>query len=820
MKPFTNWVSITPCLAVSLFFADFTRLNADTPGQGQHKPVPKRAAQPQAAPARPTPAPTPSAAPKRPASAQPQKQAPSPKPAPAPVVPKRPAAQQAPARPTPKPQAPKQAPATTPEAARARQQQNQPKNTPAPAKPDTSANEEAARARQAERVADNQQKVQENQADRAQRVQDNQQKAQNNQEAARQAAADRQQKVQENQADRAQRVQDNQQKAQDNQEAARQAAADRQQKAQENQADRAQRVQDNQQKAQDNQEAARQAASDRQQKAQDNAARVREQQQENRGNVADNLERQREALRQRAQDNQARVRENQANNQDSIREAQSRLREQNGDRLAETQARIRDAQERSRQAQANLNSRQLENIQQRRDAYNNARQLAAEARRPILERPSMNFRPGWTEARDPSWQNRWGNSWNQVAEARAANRVASNYQRAVNWSYQPNYWGSRPWWNNNVNQNWYQGSWNYGWNRSWQRRNSWYGPQAWPGYSDRSSIGSGIAWGLSAWGLGNLIYDSGYETYYNPYPTRYAYNDTQFAYDEPISTIAARYPAGDEDQSKTSAEKSSIALERSRSSFKDEDYLAALKSVDEAIAFVPGDSSLHEYRALVLFALGQYGDAAGVLNTVLASSPGWDYKTMISMYRVETTYNGQLTKLESYVDSKPDAADARFVLGYHHMVGGDLDSAGNQFEEVVRLQPRDSIAKQLRDLVRSSVKDPGANSEPVEGENIPDVAPIASERLVGNWTSDRGGAGKVELSLKEDGKFTWIFERSGKGDDKNLSGTYSIDDRGLLVLNADNSQMVGEISMPSDGQLVFVLAGGPDGDPGLNFSRN
>ncbi|MDB6080085.1 MAG: hypothetical protein JWO82_3832, partial [Akkermansiaceae bacterium] len=42
MKPLTNWMTITPCLVVSLFLADFARVNADTPGQGKKKPPAKQ----------------------------------------------------------------------------------------------------------------------------------------------------------------------------------------------------------------------------------------------------------------------------------------------------------------------------------------------------------------------------------------------------------------------------------------------------------------------------------------------------------------------------------------------------------------------------------------------------------------------------------------------------------------------------------------------------------------------------------------------------------------------------------------------------------
>jgi hypothetical protein len=46
-----------------------------------------------------------------------------------------------------------------------------------------------------------------------------------------------------------------------------------------------------------------------------------------------------------------------------------------------------------------------------------------------------------------------------------------------------------------------------------------------------------------------------------------------------------------------------------------------------------------------------------------------------------------------------------------------------------------------------------------------------------------------------------------------------MNDNGLLVLAAEDSQMVAQVEMPKDSELKFVLAGGPPGDPGLAFAK-
>ena len=238
--------------------------------------------------------------------------------------------------------------------------------------------------------------------------------------------------------------------------------------------------------------------------------------------------------------------------------------------------------------------------------------------RPVINRPNVNIsnRPG----NRPNWGNNWGSwgNWNRPGHGNinignnVNVNVNNNFRRNVNWGYRPNYWGNRPWWNAGHCHGWHHGNWNYGWNRGWYGHWGWYRPRPWPGYvvyDDRNDFAEGMAWGLAAWGLGNLIYNTGYQSYQNPYPAPPVQRGTTTVinYSEPISVSAGKMPPGDQQAEDTAEEKSNAALEASRAAFKKGDYLSALKSADESISYMPGDSALHEYRALVLFALGKYG---------------------------------------------------------------------------------------------------------------------------------------------------------------------------------------------------------------------
>lgn len=446
----------------------------------------------------------------------------------------------------------------------------------------------------------------------------------------------------------------------------------------------------------------------------------------------------------------------------------------------------------------------------------------------------------------------WGNQWNNNSTTiwnnnRVVNNrpvvINNNFQRAQNYAYRPTAWGSRPWWSSSTYHSWHHGSWNYGWNNRWQSYHGYYHrpvyrppvnyfPGYRPGpsyhyhnYDDGISAGTVAAWGLAAWGLGSLIYNSGYSSYRNPYqaPPVQTTQKTIINYTQPLSVVASREVPPPQEEALTASEKSTAAIERARAEFRNGDYLASLKSTDESISFAPGDSALHEFRALNLFALGRYGDAAGVLNPLLASGPGWDWATMADFYPSSDAYAAQLRKLETYVEGSPDSADAHFVLGYHYMVAGFIDEAYAMFDRVVTLQPADSVAVQLRNLAESS--SPNAEGDPVDpaaAEAAPPadpdviVEPIEPTDIEGGWKAPAADGKSITLTLGADGNFTWNYD--GAADGKVLSGEWSIDEEGQLVLAAADVQMVADVSLDGD-TLRFVLAGSPVGDPGLTFQR-
>jgi hypothetical protein len=416
-------------------------------------------------------------------------------------------------------------------------------------------------------------------------------------------------------------------------------------------------------------------------------------------------------------------------------------------------------------------------------------------------------RPSTLPARTRDWDNnKWGGNRGVWGNNNVNINVNNNFFQSNNFACRPNYWGARPWWGAGQCHTWHHGHWGYGWNSAYYRSHWWYD-------DDDNDFAKGFMWGIGVWTLGNLIYDMGYQSYRNPYPAPPVQN-TYITYAQPVSVAAAANPPGDEQAVQLAETKSNEALDRSRTAFRQGDYTAASKAVDEALAQTPGDVTLHEYRALVFFALGKYSDAAGVLNTVLASGPGWSWDTMVGFYNSSATYSDQLRRLEAHAKGAPDKADARFLLGYHYMVCGHMDKACAEFSKAAELQPADSISRQLRDLTAASIPDGGESDATAPAR--PD--PVPADKLTGTWTSDRGADGKVTFTMTEAGDYTWNFMNAGQSSE--MRGTYGLNDKGLLVLTSDDTQMVCAVEMKKPGTMHFVLIGAPDGDPGLDFVKN
>jgi tetratricopeptide (TPR) repeat protein len=356
----------------------------------------------------------------------------------------------------------------------------------------------------------------------------------------------------------------------------------------------------------------------------------------------------------------------------------------------------------------------------------------------------------------------------------------------------------------NVHNNWYHGYWHGHWGNGWWYSHPW------------ASWGLGLgAIGLTSWACGSLFYDTGYYPYYNPYYVAPAVTEyPAFDYSQPIVTTAALPDPND-----PSANASVTDGDRARDAFYKGDYPAALSAVNAALSRSPSDTPLQEFRALILFAMGKYKDAAATLYAVLSVGPGWDWTTMSSLYPSVDVYTKQLRALEDYVRQYENAPELHFLLGYHYMTEGYPSAAARQFEAVVKQSPNDQVSRQLLAMIGST--DSGNAGAPATAEAPPtapsDAQLTAPANITGAWRAPAVGGGTIDLSLGSDGRFSWKFARPDKT--QSFDGKYELAGTTLVLEYNNGGTMVAKLNAEGPDRFSFKMVGGPPNDPGLTFAR-
>jgi tetratricopeptide (TPR) repeat protein len=355
----------------------------------------------------------------------------------------------------------------------------------------------------------------------------------------------------------------------------------------------------------------------------------------------------------------------------------------------------------------------------------------------------------------------------------------------------------------------------------------------WHGYHNSSnwnwgSFALGAAAGVTAWGLGSALFSWGYASYGNPYyateamaqpivieqtvsggvPYSVTVPAVSYDYSRPIDTQAPPpEPAV--------ADPAVAKFDEGRAAFKAGDYVRALQRTDEAIKTLPNDATLHEFRALALFALQKYEQAAVPLYAVLSVGPGWDWTTLVGLYSGVDVYTQQLRALEQYARANPKSSAARFVLAYHYMTQGANDAAIGEFRQVLALAPGDTLSAQL--LKQLSPPDETPAPAPAPTPAAPS-SPAKEGKLEGTWSAKPNADTTIDLGVKEDGTFSWKVTARGKP--QVIAGNWSLTN-GVLTLAPGNQggAMVGTLTWPEANRFQFRALGTTADDPGLLFTH-
>jgi tetratricopeptide (TPR) repeat protein len=305
--------------------------------------------------------------------------------------------------------------------------------------------------------------------------------------------------------------------------------------------------------------------------------------------------------------------------------------------------------------------------------------------------------------------------------------------------------------------------------------------------------------------------------YANPYAT--ADTSVTYNYSEPIvvyqtapaaEAAAPNQPAPAQPVAPPVSDEGMKAFDAAREAFAKGDYKKALDLANQTLKSMPNDATVHEFRALVLFAQQDYRAAAAADYAVLSAGPGWDWTTLSSLYSDTSEYEKQLRALEGFVGKNPKSADGHFLLAYHYMTAGHADAAADQLKVVKQLLPDDKLAG---DLLKLTSPPDTETSKPAPSEP---AASVPADQLVGSWTAKGTGNSQFAMTLDKEGKFTWKYTR-GKTSQE-VSGVYAVD-KNVLALQPDSGgEMLADVALDG-GKLSFRMSGGDASDPPLQFSK-
>ena len=361
-------------------------------------------------------------------------------------------------------------------------------------------------------------------------------------------------------------------------------------------------------------------------------------------------------------------------------------------------------------------------------------------------------------------------------------------------------------------------------------------------------VGTGLynyfpTWGMntySGWGLAPVASNWLYSGYANPYNAALLVAQPAVAstavydYSQPIN-VAATPPDA------TAADSTEQVFSAARDSFKAGDYQRALDLADQVLKQTPNVAVVHEFRALALFALDRYDEAAAVAYAVLSAGPGWNWSTLVGLYPSVDPYTDQLRALEAYAASNPNSSSGRFLLAYHYMIEGHDDLAATQFERVTQLLPQDQLSASFVKALRKSseqVAQAAAPAQALASNAAPAQAPVQAQQggsspeqqtpspappppppasLAGTWKSQPAPDVAIALTLKEDGAFVWDVDT--KGQKQTLQGQAGFQDNTLILQQPEGPPLVGAVAQNGPDKFVFAPPGSGDKGGGLVFTR-
>jgi predicted Zn-dependent protease len=140
-------------------------------------------------------------------------------------------------------------------------------------------------------------------------------------------------------------------------------------------------------------------------------------------------------------------------------------------------------------------------------------------------------------------------------------------------------------------------------------------------------------------------------------------------------------------------------MQRAEEAFRRGQYDDAVRFANHAAVEMPNHGRVFLFMAQALFAVGDYGAAAGALHQGMAMSDPKEWGVIVQNFRQTYgkagDFSEQLRRLEKFVSEHSDAAYGHFLLGFEYGQLGYPAEARRELAQAVDLEGRDQLAVQL-----------------------------------------------------------------------------------------------------------------------------
>jgi Flp pilus assembly protein TadD len=164
----------------------------------------------------------------------------------------------------------------------------------------------------------------------------------------------------------------------------------------------------------------------------------------------------------------------------------------------------------------------------------------------------------------------------------------------------------------------------------------------------------------------------------------------------------------DAEQIANSTPESNAFLPQAEDALKAGDYQLAARAWRHAVVDDPRNGTTIMMLAQVLFAAGDYDEAAAAVYQAMTLLPEHEWGNVASkfrgLYANIQDYTDQVTALAKAVEKYPNDPALRLELGFQYAYSGHPDLAVPQLDKLLELVPQDQIGRKLRDQVNKEKK--------------------------------------------------------------------------------------------------------------------